>query len=172
MPSVCRSCALVVYFVVLIAIGGFGQSLGDVARAQRQKQQSKDAKPARKVVTDEDMPQHEASVPETEGPSQARDSQPVISNGGGRSAEEWKAAIQAQKNAIAGAQSQLDRLKDSVQFAPGNCVSGCVEWNERQVKKQEQAKRMESQIAEQKKKLDDMQEAARRSGFGSAVYDP
>src|SRR5438270_12939682 len=36
----------------------FGQSLGDVARKEQQKQQSRDTRPAKKVISDEDMPDH------------------------------------------------------------------------------------------------------------------
>src|SRR5437588_10835693 len=39
----------------------FGQSLGDVARKERQKQQSRDTRPAKKVISDEDMPDDPAS---------------------------------------------------------------------------------------------------------------
>jgi len=31
---------------------------------------------------------------------------------------------------------------------------------------------MQSQLSEQKKRLDEMQESARKQGYGSSVYDP
>ena len=31
---------------------------------------------------------------------------------------------------------------------------------------------MQKQLEEEKKKLDDMQESARKEGFGNSVYDP
>lgn len=162
-------------FVMFSAVAlCFSQSLGDVARAQREKQQqAKNTKAAHKVITDEDMPKSaESSSSSVEEDKQKDTVNRPSDEKGSRSADEWKEAIQAQKNNIASAQAQLDGLKDSIQFAPGNCVSGCVEWNERQVKKQEAAKRMQSQIDEGKKKLEDMQETARKSGFGSSVWDP
>jgi hypothetical protein len=47
-----------------------------------------------------------------------------------------------------------------------------VQWNERQKEKQQEVERGQAQLAEQKKRLDDMQESARRQGYGSSVYDP
>jgi len=44
--------------VDFLAASGLGQSLGDVARAQRQKQGDKPASSAHKVITDEDIPAH------------------------------------------------------------------------------------------------------------------
>jgi hypothetical protein len=87
-------------------------------------------------------------------------------------AEQWKSRIEAQKNAVASLQNSIDRLNDSIHFAPGNCVSGCVQWNERQKEKQQEVERGQGQLAEQKRRLEDMQESARRQGYGSSVYDP
>ena len=42
---------------VLFTGASYGQSLGDVAREQRQKQQAKDPKAAPKVVTNEEIPE-------------------------------------------------------------------------------------------------------------------
>jgi hypothetical protein len=47
-----------------------------------------------------------------------------------------------------------------------------VGWNERQREKQQRAERMQAQLEDQKKRLDDMQESARKQGYGSSVYDP
>jgi len=69
-------------------------------------------------------------------------------------------------------QSQIDSLSDSIKFAPANCVSGCVQWNERQRQKQDQVDSMKLQLADMQKHLEDMQEACRQQGFGSSVYDP
>jgi predicted ribosome quality control (RQC) complex YloA/Tae2 family protein len=66
----------------------------------------------------------------------------------------------------------MDRLNSSIHFAPGNCVRNCVQWNEHQVQKQDEVQRMQSELEQQKKKLEDMQEAARKEGFGNAVYEP
>jgi hypothetical protein len=69
-------------------------------------------------------------------------------------------------------QKQIDEIKESIQFAPANCVENCVQWNERQLEKQRQAEGMRAQLEEMKKHLDTMQDAARKQGYGSSVYDP
>lgn len=88
------------------------------------------------------------------------------------SAEQWKSQIQTVKSNLAALQKEIDDLSASIQFAPGNCVSGCVEWNQRQQQKQQQVDTMKAQLADQQKTLEDMQESARRQGYGSSVYDP
>ncbi len=165
-------------FLAFSAYGQDAPSLGDVARqARQQKQQKKDTqskttpvKPA-KVITNEEIPEH----PELAAESTSDDQAPTaLSASGGAKipAEQWKSQIQAQKNAVNSLQSQIDKLNSSIQFAPGNCVSGCVQWNERQQQKQQEVERMRAQLEQQKKRLESMQESARQQGYGSSVYDP
>ena len=77
-----------------------------------------------------------------------------------------------QKNAIAALQQDIKSLGDSIHFAGANCVANCAEWNERQQQKQQEVESMKSQLEEQQKALEAMQESARKEGFGSTVYDP
>jgi len=159
---------------------GYGQdshSLGDLARQQRQKEQSKaaqgkDAKPS-KVITNEDVPEHAGSEP---GPvangEQSRNATPPSSNGAKQPAEQVKAEILAQKNQIAALQKQVDEINESIRFAPANCRANCVEWNERQREKQQRVERMQAQLEEEKRRLEEMQESARKQGYGSSVYEP
>jgi len=88
------------------------------------------------------------------------------------SAEQWKAQIRAQKDVVASTQSNIEKVNDSIQFAPGNCVRGCVQWNERQKQKQQEVERARTQLETQKKRLESMQESARKQGYGSSVYNP
>jgi hypothetical protein len=167
----------------VLAIGQDSPSLGDVARqARKQKQQNQDAdtkatqssKPT-KVITNEEIPEHsEADAQPSTQDDVWQGSAPSSSASGGAKipAEQWKLRIEAQKNAVASLQNSIDKLNDSIHFAPGNCVSGCVQWNERQKEKQQEVERGQAQLAEQKKRLEDMQESARRQGYGSSVYDP
>ena len=69
-------------------------------------------------------------------------------------------------------QGQVDDLNESIRFAPANCVANCVAWNEHQKEKQQQVERMQAQLEDMKKHLDEMQESARKQGYGSSVYDP
>jgi predicted ribosome quality control (RQC) complex YloA/Tae2 family protein len=73
---------------------------------------------------------------------------------------------------VADLQSQIDRLNSSVHFVEANRYRNGVQHNERQVEKQDQVQRMQNQLDQQKKKLEDMQEAARKDGYGNAVYEP
>jgi len=161
-------------------------SLGDVARAAREKkqQQAKDAqaanaqgkaatvKPAR-VITEDEMPEHtdDPDVPSANS-EDAKDEGPAAAPAGKLSAEEWHSKIQAQKSTVDTLTNNIDELNKSIQFAPGNCVAGCVEWNEKQKHKQEEVEQMKGQLDAAQKKLSEMQDAARQQGYGSSVYEP
>lgn len=156
----------------------YGQSLGDVARENREKRQAKAAsesgssKPKPKVITNDNMPARVvAGSSETE-----RDIKPVSVSGGQSaghvSAEEWKSRILAQKNAIAAQQAQIDKLNESIRYVTASLYTNGIQHNENQAKKQESVAQMQQQLDEQKKNLAQIQEAARQAGMGSAVYDP
>ena len=66
----------------------------------------------------------------------------------------------------------MKSLSDSIHFAGGNCIANCAQWNERQQQKQQEVDTMKAQLEQQQKALEEMQEAARKEGFGSSVYDP
>jgi uncharacterized protein (DUF342 family) len=148
----------------------YAQSLGDVAREQRQKKQNQNPQNAPKVITNEDLPAHATEDPQVAAPDHHADvpSHPL----GSKSAEQWKAEIADQRNTVEQLQSQIDKLNASIHFAPGNCVYHCAEYNESQLKKQDQVAAMQKQLEEEKKKLGDLQEAARQEGFGNSVYEP
>jgi uncharacterized coiled-coil protein SlyX len=88
------------------------------------------------------------------------------------SPEEWKSQILAQKSAIAAQQAQIDRVNDSIHYVTASLYSNGLQHNDHQAKKQQTVEQMKQQLEEQKKKLAQMQEAARTAGMGSAVYDP
>ncbi len=158
--------------ILFVVAGSYGQSLGDVARQQRQKQE-KDGHTARKVVTNEEIPEHPESVSSGSTSTDEHDSTPAPpASNDTHSGEEWKAKIQGQKSSVASLQSQIDRLNSSIHFVEANHYTNGVQYNQRQVQKQDEVQRMQKQLDEQKKKLEDMQESARRAGLGSSVYDP
>ena len=176
-------------------------SLGDAARQARLKKQQKDVKtdknaqsndaPAKDatakdatgkdaqtpktshVITNDEIPSHVGStVTNGRGPAQnANYPQPDYGNAK-IPAEQWKSQIQSMKNAISSLQSQINSVTASIQYAGGNCVSGCEQWNERQKQKQDQVEAMKSQLEQMKKQLEDAQDMARQQGYGSSVYDP
>ena len=166
------------------------ESLGDVARQTREQKQARDAESkdvaakdgegkstlskTPKVITNEEIPEHPEDSPSE--PTTSADTTPapaaMTSGGTKASAEQWKAQIAAQKNVVTSLRSNIEKLESSVQFAPGNCVSGCVQWNLRQKQKQEQVEHMKAELEQQQNRLDTMQNTARRQGYGSSVYEP
>jgi chromosome segregation ATPase len=170
--------AILLGLLFALLAAGYGQeSLGEVARKSREKQKTKDAQATRKVVTDEDMPEHPESAADSSADSSRSDSEESESTAASQpataqSAEQWKAMIEAQKNSIANLQSQIDKLNDSIHFVQANLYINGVQYNQRQHEKQQQVERMQKQLDGAKQKLEDMQEAARKAGLGSAVYDP
>jgi hypothetical protein len=143
--------------------------------------QSKDAsvknpqpKGAKKVVTNDEIPQHvgPTSTLHTVSKTSVKYDAPPDEGNGKVPAEYWKNQILAQKAAIASLQSEISNLKASIQYAGGNCVSGCVEWNEHQQQKQDQLEAMKSQLEAEQNQLEAMQDMARKQGYGTAVYDP
>lgn len=163
------------------------QSLGDAARQARLQKHEKDAKakdaptptntaqpatPPKKVVTNEDIPEHVGST--LTSPGHTDSAVPVYNPSGGPrklNGEQWRTLIQAQKSALVSMQRQIDRLSESLQH-PETCIAGCTQRNERQREKEVQLDAMKAQLEQRQKMLEELQDAARKQGFGSAVYDP
>jgi predicted RNase H-like nuclease (RuvC/YqgF family) len=163
---------VVVMAAVFIVTGSYGQSLGDVAREQRQKQ-TKDAHAARKVLTNEDMPDRPEETASSSAVTDEHDTAPPShASNDTHASEQWKAKIETQKSSIASLQGQIDKLNSSIHFVEADRYYNGVQHNERQVKKQEEVERMQKQLDDQKKQLEDMQESARKAGLGSSVYEP
>lgn len=131
------------------------------------------------VITNDEIPEHVGSTFAFVPNSQTRDSHtsdssdaPADSGNRASQSERWKSQIEAQKDAIASLEREIASLNESVHYAGGNCVANCVEWNEHQKEKQDGVEVMKQQLDEQQKRLEDLQESARKQGFGSAVYEP
>lgn len=128
---------------------------------------------AKKVITNEELSgSSDSSQTASSGMGASKKDAPQADSEEKNPPDYWKTRILSQKNLIASLKSDIDSLAASIQFAPANCVSGCVEWNERQQQKQQQLETMKSQMEEQQKQLEEMQESARKEGYGSSVYDP
>ncbi|MGA7080290.1 MAG: hypothetical protein WBQ43_08715 [Terriglobales bacterium] len=157
---------------LLMSSVAYGQSLGDVAKENREKQKAKaaasTAKP--KVITNEDLPAKPAAISEESEDKTRPSTSPVPS--GGMSSEQWKSLILSRKNGIAALQAQIDKLNESIHYVTASLYSNGLQHNEHQAEKQQSVERMKQQLEEQKKSLADLQEAARQAGMGSAVYDP
>lgn len=164
---------------------GQGQSVADAARQSRlQKQketQSHDSAPpanegqakTHRVITNDEIPEHEDSASASSlnpQPHRTVDALPAYPQGK-FSAAEWKSQIRSQKNAIASLQNEIARLGASIHF-PVSCLRNCPERTERQLQKENRVEIMKTQLEQQQKHLEEMQESARRQGFGNSVYDP
>jgi len=153
-------------------------SLGDLARKQRQKQQqTKETAKSKKVVTNEDIPEHPDSSdsPASSSPAAsevARDDSSPPAGAVLQAGDQLKAAILRQKTAVADLKAQIDKVQDSIHFVEANAYRNGVEYNKLQAQRQQEVQRLQSQLEEQKKNLEQMQETARKTGFGSSVWDP
>lgn len=189
------------FFLCALTQAQDSPSLGDVARQARQQKQKNaaaaadapaqgsavkqtpsegpntPAKPAtapklpKKVITNDEIPSHLVPA-RPSNPGVQTPQQDYEDDSGKPLADEWRSRIQAAKENIAAMEDEMKSLADSTQYAGGNCVSNCVEWNEAQKQKQDQLEVMKSQVKQQQKQLENMQEMCRKQGFGSSVYDP
>src|ERR1700678_2042705 len=154
-------------------------SLGDVARQTReQKQQkdmpAKDAQPHRTshVITDDEIPQYPVSGVKTPAsPTSHVEFAPDPAFGGKMSPDAIRSQIQDKKSGISALQAQITELNGSIHFAGANCVANCALWNDSQQQKQRQVEDMRSELENAKQALEQMQDYARKMGFGSSVYD-
>jgi hypothetical protein len=161
----------VTYLVLLTGTAALGQSLGDVAREQRQKEQAANGQTAPKVYTNEDLGEPPDGLAQKSGGS-TKQTDPHAKPLGSKTAEQWKAEIAAQKAAIANLQNQIQKVNSSIRFAQTAATWNGVRRNERQEQKMDDVQQMQQQLAEEQKSLEEMQESARREGFGSSVYEP
>jgi len=190
-----RALILFVASLCWCAVASFAQdelSLGDLARQVRlQKQKEAQAKPSKPASSDSQAADSNGAAVQKPAHTLTNDDEGVhssASNASGRPsvkqdgssepaavsdrAEEVRSQIQAQKSSIADLKQQIDSIGSSIHYAGGNCVANCVQWNEHQKEKQDEVERMKAQLDEQQKHLEEMQDTARKQGFGSSVYDP
>jgi hypothetical protein len=151
------------------------QSLGEVARQQRLQKEQPTSVPGKavesKVITNEEIPEH---TEDKTGPPLKKNSAlgSPASRGSKQTPEYWKSRIQEQKGQIVSLQRRMDKMNSSIRFSSFDCGANCELRNERQRSKQQQVEQMQGQLEQQKRILEEMQEAARKQGYGSSVYDP
>jgi hypothetical protein len=166
------------------------QSLGDVARENREKKAQDASSATPKVITNKDLPKDpdanqdapeagpgadaEASAAAAELHTQdqhaaQQSAQQRLAEQ--RAAYQWKRQILVQRNKMAGLQGRIDQLNASIQSANGS-VQYEPPYNRYQARQMRRISQIQQQLDAQKIKLAEMQEAARRAGMHSAVYDP
>jgi predicted RNase H-like nuclease (RuvC/YqgF family) len=166
---------------LLMGVAAHGQSLGDIARENREKKTEDASVASPKVITNKDLPQDPDAGANAAG-SKAADQSPVTPRpvdhrsaqqrlAEQRAAENWQRQILAQKNKMAALQDQIDELNTSIHSA-GESVQSEGPYNRYQVRELRRMAQMQRQLNEQKMRLDQMQDAARHAGMHTAVYDP
>jgi hypothetical protein len=168
---------LVVLAIALGLTSAHGQSLGDIARANRDKQNS--ATPAASqpaVITSDDL---EAGTGGNgrDGQDPAAKVSKVAAHGRAeqdaidpRVAAQWKKQIVAQQDKIATLQGKIDVLNAAIHPAGSAQFNG--PYNKYQTTQMQRLADVQLQMDEQKKKLVEMQEEARKAGMHTTVYDP
>jgi predicted RNase H-like nuclease (RuvC/YqgF family) len=165
---------------LLMSSAAYGQSLGDIARANREKQNAENASAAQpRVITNANLPKDpDANQEPAESQSGASASSTAADHHSAqqrlaeqRAADQWKRQILAQKNKMATLQARIDQLNASIRSAGGS-VQYEGPYNRHQARQLQRVAQIQLQLDEQKMKLDQMQEAARHAGMHSAVYDP
>jgi hypothetical protein len=141
-----------------------------------QPKDSQAAKASKRVVTNDEIPEHAGPSSISKSASHTPDNSSANLPFGGpdnsAAAEQWKQSISRVKTFIANMQQQIINTEDSIRYTGTNCVTGCAQWNEAQKRKQDEVDMMKQQVEQQQKQLEAMQEQARQQGFGSSVYDP
>jgi hypothetical protein len=167
-------------FALLMNLAAYGQSLGDIARENREKQNAVSAStPPPAVITNKDLPkdpdvdQSQDGQPEadatTSKPANHRSAAPNPSDQ--RVVEQWKKQILAQEAKMANLQARIDQLNASL-----HPVNGTAQFegpaNRYQARQLERAQEIQLQLDAQRRKLAEMQESARHAGMHTTTYDP
>jgi chaperonin cofactor prefoldin len=134
-----------------------------------ERQRSTDAQ-APQVITNDEIPEHTPRVP-SNAQKRPSGSTTAASNEVKRPPEYWKAQAQQLKNSMASLQRRIDVLNGSLHAALTSSDDQPV-WNLREKEKERQLAELQAQMSDLQRRFEDMQEAARRQGYGSSVYDP
>jgi hypothetical protein len=186
-----RNLAITVALVLPTGAFAYGQSLGDIARENREKKAESTSAAQAKVITNKELPKDAASSDQAAPAAQPAGDPPANENpeksaadhraeqrfaqqrlAEQRAAEQWKRPILAQKNRIASLQERMDHIKANGQFANVSTYPHSGAYNRAQPRQVERIMKLQQQLDEQKRKLEQMQEAARHAGMHTAVYDP
>lgn len=173
---------------ILLNVSAFaqsGQSLGDIARANREKEQEREAAGTKpKLITNADLPAGSTGISEPDpsepmtmvsgvsrhydGRSEQRLNQRFLADE--RAGGQWRERIQAQEDRVADLQARVDEANASMRS--NSSVQSEGPFNRYQARQMQRVAQMEEMLDQQKRKLAMMQEAARRAGMHTSVYDP
>jgi hypothetical protein len=174
---------------LLMSLAAHGQSLGDVARENREKKAEDASTTPPRVITNKDLPKDlNANQDPTSAPAAAaagadpgslrsddhraarRSADQHLAEQ--RAADQWRRQILAQKNKVVTLQARVDLLKAAMQPANSTAQYESLTYNHSQARQWLRVEQAQQQLDEQRMKLEQMQEAARHAGMRTAVYDP
>lgn len=182
----------VAIFAVAVPAFSQSQSLGDIARENRDKkaaEQSSTAAPAPPVITNATIPKDPDAITtattaenSTRAAARARhlsDRRALqLEENQRHTAEQWKRKIQQQESTVANLRSRVDRLRASIRFAdPNHYYATGTNYdyaglNRAEARDLQRLAQLQQQFNDEKRKLEDMQDAARHAGMHTPVYDP
>lgn len=178
-------------FAIALLLNGasFGQSgqqsLGDVARANREKLAAQEATgKTPRVITNKDLPADPPEVQEASAepmtmvsgvnrPSEERSSDRSFARqnfADQRAGEQWRGRIREQESRVADLQARIDQMKALMHRGGSAEFEGPS--NRYQARAMQHVAQMQEMLDRQKEKLSMMQDAARRAGMHTSVYDP
>jgi hypothetical protein len=189
--SLMQSTLKIFAIAVLLSAAAYAQSLGEIARENKEKQAAADSTTAKpKVITNQDLGEGPEGRPDlrvtrpapgsgyarawSQGSGQASTGQGWARQGmgqqamGGQHGEQMRQQIQEQESRVASLQARIDQMNASV-HSSGASTQGA--YSRSQSWQLERAAQMQRQLDEQKQRLEMMEEQARRVGPHSSVFD-
>jgi len=172
MPLI-RKLSVMLALVICSALA-HAQSLGEVARKNQEHLKSE---PAQTVLTNDDLPKSGLADEDAQSPIEQRSSTNPHAASKAVSAQEgaarnFRLKILNQKAAVASLQARIAQMHESVHFAQSSVFYNSAQTNQRAQDRLDQAQALGQQLDDEKKKLEELQESARKAGFGTAVVDP
>ena len=167
--------------LLLACATAYGQSLGDVARESREKKAEATPTAPPKVITDGDVTKDAQGAEEAGASRKAQTASPgktaaaraaVTSSVDPRAAEQWRRQILAQKRTVATLEKRLARFQGSISDVDASAIARGEILTRSQALQQERVARVQEQLEEERAKLLELQEEARRAGMHTQVYDP
>jgi len=162
-----------------------GQSLGDVARQQQQKKSAGTQPKPRHVLTDDDLESTSTSskTPSNPQTGQGKDKKPSRDPGESAdatkpSAAELQGRIKEQKQLIQEIEASMKHIQEKLdKWKTSDCTHVVYAGTGKNTcdlppRLTAEYEREQSQLKAEQSNLEEMQEEARRLGYGNSVYDP
>ena len=167
--------------LLLASMTAYAQSLGEVARESREKKAEAPTSTPPKVITNADLPKDAQEAQETDTSIKPQAAFPGKIGAGRtkatsapdpRAAEQWRTQILAQKRSVATLEKRLARYQASLSYGDASAIARGEILTRNQALEQERLAQVHDQLEEQRAKLVEMQDEARRAGMYPKVYDP